>query len=139
MSIEENKAVLRRIIEELWYKKNLASVDELIDKNWVYHGAGGQEFKGTEGFKHFVTMFTTAFPDFNVTIDDMVAEGDKVVSRMTARGTHQGNFMGIAPTGKKFAMQGITIHRIANGKEAESWQATDQLGMMQQIGAISKQ
>jgi predicted ester cyclase len=136
MSTEENKALSRRVTEEIWNKKNLALADELIDANWVMHGTGGMEFKGREGFKQFFTTFTTAFPDFHVAIDDMVAEGDKVACRLTTRGTHKGDLMGIAPTGKQFTVTGIIISRSAGGKEAEMWLINDQLGMMQQLGVV---
>ena len=136
MSTEENKAVNRRITEELWNKRNLALADELIDTNWVMHGTGGMEFKGREGFKQFFTTFTTAFPDFHVTIDDMVAEGDKVACRLTTRGTHKGDLMGIAPTGKQITVTGILISRVAGGKEVEGFLVNDQLGMMQQMGVV---
>ena len=136
MSTEENKALCRRITEEIWNKKNPALSDDLIDANWVMHGTGGMEFKGLEGFKQFFTTFTTAFPDFHVAIDDMVAEGDKVVCRLTTRGTHKGDLMGIAPTGKQITVTGILISRVAGGKEVEGFLVNDQLGMMQQLGVV---
>ncbi len=139
MSTEENKAVQTRIVEEVFNKRNLALVNEFVGAKFVQHGTGGPEFKGPEGFKQFVTMNVTAFPDFRLTLEDMVAEGDKVATRFTVRGTHRGDFMGIAPTGKQFAMAGIVIGRIASGKMVEAWMVVDQLGMMQQVGAVTKQ
>ncbi len=139
MSTEENKAIDRRIVEEVWNRKNLALVDELVDANFVLHGVGGPDLKGPEGFKQFVNINATAFPDFHVTIEDMIAEGDKVVSRVTARGTHQGDFMGIAPTGKQFEVTAIIISRYAGGKMVEGWLVNDVLGMMQQIGVVPKE
>ncbi len=136
MSTEENKEIERRIVEEIYNKKNLAPTDEIIDTNWVYHGTGGMEFRGPEGFKQFVTMGITAFPDCHITIEDMIAEGDRVVDRFTFRGTHKGDFMGIAPTGKQVTFTGIVICRFAGGKEVEVWEVTDELGMMQQLGVI---
>ena len=94
------------------------------------------EFKGPEGFKQFVTTFITAFPDLHLTIDDMVAEGDKVALRITARGTHQGDFMGIAPTGKQVTAPGIVIQRLTGGKLAEGWLVNDLLTMFQQMDAL---
>jgi len=134
MSTEENKATLRRIIEEAFNKGNLAVTDELIATNYVYHGSGGQEFKGTEGFKQYVTMMRTAFPDLHMTIEDMVAEGDKVVHIAKMRGTHKGEIMGIAPTGKQLTISAVTISRFAGGKEAEAWTYADSLVMYQQLG-----
>ena len=134
MSTEENKAVLRRVAEEIFNKGDLAVVDEVIAPNYVYHGSGGQEYKSPEGFKQIVTMFRTAFPDLHMTVEDMVAEGDKVAQRITIRGTHKGELMGIAPTGKQVTDTGIIIVRFAGGKEVEAWGITDLLGMMQQMG-----
>ncbi len=136
MSTEENKAIMHRVVEEVFNKKNLALADELIDINFVHHGTGGVELKGPEGFKQFAAMMLTAFPDIRLTIEDMVAEGDKVVSRLTSRGTHTGNFMDIAPTGKQITVTGIVINRIAGGKAVEAWLINDELGMMQQLGVI---
>ncbi len=99
MSVEENKAKQRRVWEEIFNKGDLSVVPELFAPNYVYHGPVGMEYKGPEGFKQIVTMFRTAFPDMRVTTEDMVAEGDMVVSRWTGRGTHKGDYMGIAPTG----------------------------------------
>ncbi|MBA7559052.1 MAG: ester cyclase [Dehalococcoidia bacterium] len=134
MSAEENKAVLRRVAEEIFNKGDLAVVDEVIASNYVYHGSGGQEYKSPEGFKQIVTMFRNAFPDLHMTVEDMVAEGDKVAHRLTIRGTHKGELMGIAPTGKQVTISAVTISRFAGGKEAEAWSNLDQLGMYQQLG-----
>lgn len=136
MSTEENKALSRRVIEEIINKQNPALADELIDPNFVDHGVTGMGFKGPEGFKQYFTTLITAFPDLRLTIDDMVAEGDKVAMRLTARGTHKGDFMGIAPTGKQVTMTGIVIQRIANNKCVEGWLVNDNLGMMQQMGVV---
>ena len=136
MPTEENKALSRRVIEEIFNKQNLALADELIDTNFVDHGIAGMGFKGPEGFKQFVTTFITGFPDIRLTIDDMVAEGDKVALRLTAQGTHKGDFMGIAPTGKHITASGILIQRIANNKCVEGWLVNDNLGMMQQLGVV---
>jgi len=133
MSTEENKAVLRRN-EEVFNKGNLAVADETIATNYILHGPGGQEFKGPEGFKQMVTMYRTAFPDLHVTIGNMVAEGDNVAHRLILRGTHKGDLMGIAPTGKQVTLSAITISRFAGGKEVEAWTNSDQLDMMQQLG-----
>ena len=135
MSTEENKAVLRRN-EEVFNKGDLAVADETIAPNYVYHGSVGQEVKGLEGFKQYVTTLITAFPDLRLTIDDMVAEGDKVAMRLTARGTHKGDFMGIAPTGKHVTITGIVIQRIVGNKVVEGWLVNDQLGMLQQMGVV---
>ena len=135
MSTEENKAIIRRNWEEVFNKGNLAVADENMATNYIYHGPGGQEIKGPEGFKQLITMYRTVFPDFHATVEDMFAEGDKVAHRVTARGTHKGDLMGIAPTGKQVTMAVITISRFAGGKEVEAWSSVDMLGVMQQLGA----
>lgn len=137
-STEENKAIIRRWLEEGWSRGNLAIADELIDSNFVVHGAGGQVVpSGPQGVKQLVAAWRTGFPDGQMSIDDLLGEGDKVVVRMTWRGTHQGNFNGVAPTGNRVAVTSIGIDRIANGKIAEGWGEVDMLGMYRQLGAIA--
>jgi len=134
MSIEENKAMVRRIWEEVMNKGDLAVADEIMATNYIFHGPGGVNANGPEGFKQYVAMYRTAFPDIHCTIEDMVAEGEKVVSRFTLRGTHLGDMMGIAPTSKKAEIIGIVISRFAGGKEVEAWGSYDTLSMYQQLG-----
>ena len=134
MSTEENKEVERRIIEEIFDKRDLAVADELIASNWVYRGLGGMEFVGHEGLKQMLTLLDTAFPDFHMTVDDIVAEGDKVVCLFTFQGTHQGEFLGIPPTGKQVTNHAVAIARFAGGKQAEVLTITNELRMMQQMG-----
>jgi len=136
MSTEENKAIVRRGIEEIINKANLAVVDELMATNYVSHGPGGQEVNGPEGFKQLITMYRTAFPDLHYTVEHLIAEGDKVVAHYTARGTHQGDLMGIAPTGKQVTVTAMSINRIVGGKIVEEWESVDQLAMLQQIGVV---
>ena len=138
MSMEENKAIIRRWLEEGWTRGNLAVADEVIDVGFVVHGAGGQAVPtGPEGVKQLVSAWRTGFPDGRMIVDDMLAEGDKVVIRMTWRGTHNGVFYGIAPTGRQVSVTSIGIDRVANGKIVEGWGEIDMLGLYQQIGAIS--
>jgi steroid delta-isomerase-like uncharacterized protein len=137
MSIEENKAIVRRLYEEVHNKGNFVVADELVATNFIDHNASSPEIPpGPEGVKQTFTTFHNAFPDFNVTVEDMVAERDKVVARLTIRGTHKGEFMGIAPTGKQVAIEVIDITRVAEGKIVERWGQADMLGMMQQLGVI---
>ena len=139
MSIEEkNKAKQRRVFEEALNKGNMAVVDEVIDTNYISESPQGM-VKGTEAMKQGFANLRTAFPDITFTVEDMIAEEDKVVSRITCKGTHNGEFMGIAPTGKKMNINGIIITRWVDGKEVEAWEVIDMLGMMQQLGAIPKQ
>jgi predicted ester cyclase len=135
MSVEENKAIFRRFIEEVWNKGNLAVADELFALNAVSPSAP-QLPPGPEGVKIITTMFRSAFPDFHMRIEDLIAEGDKVVARFTESGTHTGEFMGIAPTGKRVEFTEIGILRIVAGKVIESWYETDMLGLMQRLGTI---
>jgi steroid delta-isomerase-like uncharacterized protein len=132
----ENKAVLRRYAEEIWNKGNSAAIDRLIATNFMGHFPGFPETTGREGFKQLFTMIRTAFPDGRFTIEDMVAEGDKVVVRWTFRGTHKGDYGGIAPTGKKVTWTAISINRITDGKIEEMWGVADNLSMMQ-LGLVS--
>jgi steroid delta-isomerase-like uncharacterized protein len=133
MSVEENKAIFRRIVEEGFNKGNLAIVDELVATNHVNHS---DNVHGPEEYKQFITMYRTAFPDLHMTIEDQIAEGDKVVNRWTSRGTHKGELMGIPPTGKQTTVTGMYVARIIGGKIVEEWGNLDALGMMQQIGVV---
>lgn len=135
MSTEENKANVRRSFEEGWNQGNIAVYDELTSPNYVGHDPA-MTVQGIEGLKQFVSMYLTAYPDTHFTIEDQIAEGDTVVTRWTARGTHKGPLMGIPPTGKQVTVTGITIDRFANGKGVESWSNYDALGMLQQLGVI---
>ena len=133
---EENKVALRRFINEVYSKGNASVVDDLVDANFVDHSPIPGQASGPEGVKQGMTMFRSAFPDLQLTIEDMIAEGDKVVARMTARGTHQGEFMGIAPTGKQVSWNAFGINRYVDGKIKEHWGVPDLFGLMQQLGAI---
>ncbi len=131
--LEENKAIVRRCMEEL-DKGNWAIFNELLTRDYVYH-MPGRSFTRDES-KQFMQSVRAAFPDGRVTIEEMIAEGDKVVTRYTSSGTHKGDFMGIAATGKKVVVTGIVITRIDKGKIAEDWEEFDAMGFMVQLGAI---
>jgi steroid delta-isomerase-like uncharacterized protein len=133
MSVKENKAIFRRIVEEGFNKGNLAIVDELVAANHINHA---DNVRGPEEYKQFITMYRTAFPDLHMTVEDQIAEGDKVVNRWTSRGTHQGDLMGIPPTGKQVTLTGTYVARIVGGKIIEEWGNFDALGMMQQLGVV---
>ena len=136
---EENQAKFRRVVEEAFGKGNLNVIDELIDPNMIEHSPVPGQEPGLEGLKKLVTEFRTAFPDLRSTVQDLIAEGGKVVGRMTTSGTHRGEFMGISATGKRMEISEIRIVRIANGKAVEHWGNSDDLGMMQQLGVIPDQ
>jgi steroid delta-isomerase-like uncharacterized protein len=133
-----NKQVIRRAYDEVYNKGNLAKVDELISRDFVVH-LSGDDVHGPEALKGYVTSLREAFPDLEMTIDDQIADGDKVVTRWTARGTHTGSFQGLPPTGKRAAFTGVDIDRFVDGKAVECWTNTDELGLMQQLGAIPEQ
>ena len=132
---EQNKRIARKVFEDVQSQQNLALVDELVAGDYVGH-TPLDDIHGPEGAKQFDAVLREAFPDYQVTVADQIAEGDKVATRWTCRGTHKGQFQGIPPTGKQMAMSGITIFRIADGKLIEGWTNPDLLGMLQQLGAI---
>jgi steroid delta-isomerase-like uncharacterized protein len=138
MSSETNKTLSRRFFEEVFGQGKLAVADEIIAKDHVNNGPGNPPGlpAGLEGTKQFVNVYRKAFPDVHFTIDEQVAEEDKVVTRWTAQGTHKGELLGIPMTGRSSTVTGIVVDRIANGKIAESWGLFDQFGMMQQLGVI---
>ena len=134
---EQNKTNVRRLFEELWNKGNLAVADELIAPTYMHHDASTPDAgRGPESEKKRVTLYRTAFPDFRLTIEDLIAEGETIVARWACRGTHQGDLNGIAPTGKQFVISGVSIMRLAGGKFTEGWINWDAMGLMQQLGAL---
>jgi steroid delta-isomerase-like uncharacterized protein len=135
----ENKSLARRAMDELWTKGNLAAVDQLYSDNCVFHDLGNPEdIRGRDGIKQFAQMFRTAFPDLKCTIEDVVAEGDKVALRWVSRGTHKGDLLGTAPTEKQVIFRGIQLQRISNGKIEEEWAGFNTLGALQEIGALPR-
>jgi len=138
MSVEENKVIYRRWFEEVVTGRNLALAEELLAPDYVLHFPGLPGPVDGEGHKQLLMMFHHGFPDWQETIDNVVAEGDRVVIRVTGRGTHQGEFQGIPPTGNQVVATGVGIGRIENGRIAESWAAYDALGLMQQLGVVQQ-
>ena len=136
MSLEENKALYRRWFEEVVTTGNLALADELLAPDYPLHFPGLPAPVDREGHKQLVLMFRAGFPDWREAVDDVIAEGDKVVIRVTGSGTHEGEFQGMAPTQVRVTATGIGIGRIENGRIAEAWAAYDALGLRQQLGAI---
>jgi steroid delta-isomerase-like uncharacterized protein len=134
-SPEENKAVIRRWVET-WTTGNVAAIDQLVTADFVRHDPNRPEIHGPEAEKQLVTMGHAAFPDLHFTVEDLIAEGDKVVARVTAQSTQQGELSGIAPTGKHVTYPVMEIYRLANGKIAEQWVIADALGLRQQLGVI---
>ena len=138
MSTEENKALLRRSVEEVFSAQgDLDVADEIYAPNYVGHNPlDPEDVRGPEGAKEQARMYRSAFPDVRLSIEEQVAEGDRVVTRWIGSGTHQGEMMGIAPTGNQIRVDGITISRIQDGKVVEDWELFNALGLMQQLDAI---
>lgn len=137
MSVETNMAVLRRFIEEAWNKGNVSVVDDLFSQDYLHHPAYlvDRELRGAEGIKQLINSYRSAFPDIRVTIEDMFGDRDEVVVRMSWYGTHRGQFLSVAPTGRQVVFFWININRFANGKIAETWPAVDIMWALQQLGA----
>lgn len=132
MPAEQNKALVSQFLKRL--DEDRRGIDEACDSRFVAHLPGGTPAVGREGFAQFVSLFYLAFPDLCHTVEDQVAEGDMVVSRLTVRGTHHGFFQDIAPTGKQITFTDIMMSRIEDGKMMELWAQFDALGLWQQIG-----
>jgi steroid delta-isomerase-like uncharacterized protein len=135
MSTEDNKAVFHRWCEVI-SQNRLDRVEEIIASDEVDHALPPGVPAGLEGVKQVFRLLHTAFPDLQIEIEDLIAEGDKVVGRVTARGTHRGEFMGIAPSGKPVSFNAIDVVRIAGGKIVERWSQADNLALLQQLGAF---
>jgi steroid delta-isomerase-like uncharacterized protein len=132
----EDKAVVLRHHEEIWSKGNLDAIDAVYAPEFVGHHPGAPDWIGPESVKLIVRTMRNAFPDFTETIEDVVAEGDRVVSRFTSTGTHLGALRGLAPTGRRMSMAEMAVFRIARGRIVEKWGLFDRLGMVQQLGIM---
>lgn len=136
MSTEENKNIVRRFFEVGPSKGDLNEANKLLAPNFTLHVPLPCS-PGVQGINEVIIACRTAFHDLNVTVEDMVAEGDKIVARFTAHGIHKGAFMGLPPTGKSISMTGIEIFRIEGGKINEIWGEANLFGLMQQLGILS--
>jgi steroid delta-isomerase-like uncharacterized protein len=136
MSTENCKAIAHRLVEEIWNQGNLSVADEIFDANFANHDDVRPEVIDLESYKQWVATGHAAFPDLCLTIEDIIAEENKIVIRYTFTGTHRGELMGISPTGKQVVMAGIDIYRIASGKIVECWVSMDDLGFLQQLGVV---
>jgi steroid delta-isomerase-like uncharacterized protein len=134
MSTEQNKALVRREYELGVNKKNFSVRDEVLASNFVAHFPGHAPLHGIDAFRQFTSAFFTAFPDLETTIDDLIADGDRVAVRQTWRGTQTGDFLHIPPTGKQVTFTSIEVYRVAGGKLAEEWVELDMFGLLQQLG-----
>jgi steroid delta-isomerase-like uncharacterized protein len=137
MSAESNKALSRRLLEEAFNAGNIDVIDELVTTDFVNHDAALPEpMIGPDAAKASINGYRTAFPDLRLTIEEQIADDQGVATRWSAKGTHEGDLMGMAPTGKQATVTGITIDRIVDGRIAESWTNWDTLGMLQQLGVV---
>jgi steroid delta-isomerase-like uncharacterized protein len=134
MSTDANKKIYRRFIEEGFNQGRLEALDELLASDYVNHDAPPGTPKGPEGVKQIIQMFRAAFPDLRIEIEEQVAEGDKVSSLTTFRGTHQGPLFGNPASGRQVAVPGLTMVRVSNGKIHDSWVRNDTMSLLQQIG-----
>ncbi len=139
--MEAAKGIVIRFVEELWYARRLSVADQIFSDDCVTHqlrsGFSAEPAqRGPQAMKEHVSGWLMSFPDLRFTIEQMIAEGDRVVSQLVMEGTHQGRWMGISPTGKKLQIRMIVIHRIANSKIAEDWVLVESLGLFQQLGAV---
>jgi steroid delta-isomerase-like uncharacterized protein len=140
MSTSENRALVRRFIEEVFNRGNLEVAREVLDAQYVHHDPATADLgSGVEGLEQMVSFYRQAFPDFEVALEDQIAAEDKVVERWTGHGTHQGTLMGISPTGRTITASGISIHRLSGGKIVETWTIFDTAGMLRQLGVIPAQ
>ena len=135
MSVE-NKALVRRWFDEVWNQGRAASIDEMLTSDAVVHGLG-PSLRGPSEFKPFQAMYRGAFPDIDIQVDDMLAEGDLVAARWSGVGTHRGDGLGFTATSKRAQFKGLTIVRVRDGKIVEGWNSFDQLGMLQQLGVVT--
>jgi predicted ester cyclase len=139
MSAQENKEKARLMMEEAFGQGNLEVVDEVLDPDFVCYDPNSESgaVRGADTIKQEIEWFRNAIPDLTYTVEDQVAEGDKVVTRYAAKGTHQGEFFGVAATGNRIEMSGIQIDRFDdNGRMVEEWPEYDMLGEMKQMGAV---
>ncbi len=135
MSLDQSKAVYRSWIEEVWNRGNLAAADDLVATDCLDHNPLPGFPPGRAGLNQLATMVRTGHSDVHFTLEDLIAEGDKVVGRWTMQGTHDGPFLGVPPSGRPVTLSGIDIVRVAAGKIVEIWHLEDALGHMRQIGA----
>jgi len=134
---EDNKALWRRLVNEFWNSGNLALADEFVSAQYVWNVIGSdEEFHGPEGFREAGRKWRGAFPDLHLTLGDMLSEGDKLACAWSWTGTHLGELQGIAPTGRKVNVSGMTLFTIANGKFVREVVYADLLGLMKQLGVL---
>ncbi|WP_101297602.1 ester cyclase [Halegenticoccus soli] len=136
-TLETNADVVRRLQDECYNEGNLDVADELVSPDYVEHGPSlSGTVRGIDGFKHNVTTYRTAFPDMEIRFEEVLQDGDSVAFRFTGRGTHEGDLLGMAPTGREVTVSGIEIDRVADGKVTEAWLTYNTYGMLEQLGVV---
>jgi steroid delta-isomerase-like uncharacterized protein len=136
MSLEDNKEVIRAYVETIFNQQQVDRADELVAADYLDHAALPGQAPGLQGARKKWAMYLAGIPDLRVSIEDLVAEGDKVAVRRSYEGTHQGELLGVPPTGKHVQIGGISIFRLAQGKITEQWEQLDRLALMQQLGVL---
>lgn len=132
-----NKELVRRVVEEVFNGGEVDRIDEYVSSDYIGHSSAvPEDIHGREGYKDFVRMVRSASSDFEVTIDELLADGNKVIQRSHQAGTHDGQFLGLEPTGVEFEFPGIVIYEIDNGEIVEEWSQADMMGLMEQLGGI---
>jgi steroid delta-isomerase-like uncharacterized protein len=131
--VEANKAVVRRVVDEMWNRGDQEAVEELIAPDMVEHGAFGSGTGGREDARDTVSRMRSAFPDLVLAAEDLIAEGDSVALHWTGRGTHEGEFLGVPPTGAAITARGLDLYRVVDGQVVEHWGYPDVAGLMAQL------
>jgi steroid delta-isomerase-like uncharacterized protein len=136
MSVQENKAISRRILDEAWSQGDMTVIDECVANDYVFRDPMAPGVRGPEGLKQLIMVYRTGYPDLVFTLEDQLTDGDKVINRWSCVGTHEGELMGIPATGKRTTTSGISITRFEGGKAVEEWARWDALGWLQQLGVV---
>ncbi len=136
MSMEENKAIVRRMTEEFYNQGNVESAERFFAATYVHHDPASPQVRDRDGLKQVLRAFRAGCPDLHITIDQLLAEGDTVTKRWIYHATHTGDLSGMQPTGKRIAMSGLELFRLEGGKIVECWLGYDNLSLMQQLGVI---
>lgn len=138
MSTTDTKRLTRRMFDEIWNEKDRAKIDEFYHEDFVGHGFGAED-GDVDGYKEWFDVITAAFPDLHFTVDNLFEDGDLGGCTWTATGTNEGSFMGFDPTNEKSSVQGVSVHRVKDGKITEAWMQYDAMKVLQTVGAMPEQ
>jgi steroid delta-isomerase-like uncharacterized protein len=134
---QQNKDLVRRAVDEIWNGENYEKLDQFVSPEFTVYLSPEEKIHGLDGIKQFYVSLRQAFPDIHFTIQDQIAEGDKVVTQWTAHGTHRGEFKGIPASGKRFTLSAIDIDKVVDGKVVECWAKMDELGLLKQLTNVA--